>query len=180
MKLVLKILSLGIIFLFLCTVQLSAQKCKFKYEKKDPITGEVTKGTKFVVEAQWMITSKPFHRFIGISRIGDTYFIEIEIMVAGNAREFISIGDPFVVKLANDETITAYSQAEFRPTQQANQNLIYSTYIAKYEIDELSLQKMAKSPPTFYRLNIEAKTYDKNLSGPVQKQLSQAAKCILQ
>ena len=132
-----KILSLGILFLFVCTLQLSAQKCKFDYNKTDPITGESTKGN----------TQK---------------------------------GDPIVFKLSNGEVITVSALDEFLPTAQATQNGIITVYQGKYRIDAATLQKIAESAPTFVRMNIESKVYEKEINAKTGKQISEAATCILQ
>ena len=179
MKKTTKILTLGILFLFTFTLQLSAQKCKFDYNKTDPITGEATKGTLLKVDTKVWNGSNPFHRSIGISRIGDAFWLEIEIIIAGNMREIILKDDPFIIKLSNGETITILSYSEVLPIQQATA-FVYTSYTAKYKIDAVSLQKIAENPPTFYRINIDEKTYDKELVGKIQNKISQAAACILQ
>ena len=66
MKTFTKMMTLGVLLLFVCTMQLSAQKCKFDYDKKDQITGEQTKGTTFSIKIWWKL---------GFNRVGNTYYI---------------------------------------------------------------------------------------------------------
>ena len=159
--------------------QLSAQKCKFDYNKKDPITGEMTKS--ITIRLSKILVIHPYHSGMRFSRVGDTYYLELCIHLAGNQRDIISKGGaPLTFSLPNGETITIYSQAETLPIQQASEAGISTIYIIKYDIDAVSLQKMAENPPTFYRLYINNSAYDKELPEKVQKKISQAATCILQ
>jgi hypothetical protein len=176
MKKITKILSLGILFLFVFSLQLSAQKCRYDYDKKDPISGEETKGSSFAVSsfmgmANWKM---------GVNKIGNTYYIGNLLNVSGNVREMIKKGETVVFKLSNGEIVTLYAQDDFLPVQQATQNGVYTQFTSKYNIDAETLQKMAENMPTFIRLNAESKVYEKEIPAKLGKQISQAAKCILQ
>jgi hypothetical protein len=103
----------------------------------------------------------------------------------GNLREIIQKGDPITLKLSNGEIITIKSQDEFLPSAQATSSQgtsrgVLTTYIGKYDIDVASLQKIAENPPTFIRMNIESKVYEKEISAKDGKKVAQAAACILQ
>ena len=112
--------------------------------------------------------------------MGEKYFLSLDIFLVGNVREYISKGEPFTIKLSNGETITATAQEEILPIQIANQNGVYTQYIAKYDIDAASIEKLAEFAPTFYRINFGSRTSDKEISGGEQKKFTEAAKCILQ
>jgi len=172
MKKTTKILTLGILFLFVFTLQLSAQKCKFDYNRTDPITGESAKGNTFTISALgWKM---------GFNKLGDTYHLGMFIRLNGNIREIIQKGDPIVFKLSNGEVVTISALEEFLPAAQATQNGIITVYQGKYDIDAATIQKMAENPPTFVRMNIESKVYEKEISAKAGKQIAQAAACILQ
>jgi len=170
MKKTTQILSLGILFLF-ATLSLSAQKCKFDYNKKDPITGEASKGNTAAIARYWKL---------GFNRTGDNYHVGMYLAYIGNLRERIQKGDPIMLKLSNGEIVTINAQDEFLPTQQATTTAIYSQYLGKYDIDTITLQKIAENPPTFIRMNIESKVYEKEINSKTGKQIAQAARCILQ
>jgi hypothetical protein len=166
-----KILTLGFIFLFICTLQLSAQKCKFNYNRTDPITGESAKGNTFSIHIAWKM---------GFNKLGDTYHLGMYIRLSGNIREFIRKGDPLVFKLSNGEVVTLNSLDEFLPAAQATESGIVTVYQGKYDIDVATLQKIAANPPTYVRMNIESKVYEKEISSKDGKKITQAATCILQ
>ena len=180
MKPITKILTLGILFLFMCTLQLSAQKCKFDYNKKDPITGEATKGNTFTISTNsGGFTATPICK-MGFNRSGDDYYLGMVIYFYGNFRENIRKGDPIIFKLSNGEVITITSQDEVVPAAQATASGIITMYQGKYDIDAATIQKMAENPPTFVRMSRESKVFEKEINSKTGKQISQAAACILQ
>jgi hypothetical protein len=171
MKKITQILGLGILFLFVTTLSLSAQKCKYDYNRADPITGEASKGNTFALHTAWKM---------GFNKTGDTYFTGMLLRCSGNLREIIQKGDPISFKLSNGEVITITAQDEFLPAAQATQYGIVTVYTGKYSIDAATLQKMAENPPTYVRMNIESKVYEKEIAAKAGKKISEAARCILQ
>jgi hypothetical protein len=171
MRKITKILSLGILFLFVCTLHLSAQKCKYNYNRTDPITNESAKGNTFSIHIAWKM---------GFNKLGDTYHLGMYIRLNGNIREFIRKGDPLIFKLSNGEVVTLNSSDEFLPAAQATENGIVTVYQGKYDIDVPTLQKIAANSPTYVRMNIESRVYEKEISAKDGKKITHAATCILQ
>ena len=172
MKKITKILTLGILFLFAFTLQLSAQKCKFDYNKTDPITGEATKGNKFEVNGSWDM---------GFNKIGETYYISMEYDTRGELKDILQVNDPIVIKLSNGEIITLTAQEECPPSYQMLWAAGWYTYWkGKYSIDASSIKQIAENLPVFARMNIGNKVYEQQISDKVGKKISQAAACILQ
>jgi hypothetical protein len=173
MKQTTKTLTLGILFFFAFSMQLSAQKCKYDYDKKDPFTGEMSKGNTFKIDNNnWIM---------GFNKIGDIYYARLELYCTGNVREFIQKGDPINFKLSNGEVVTIFAQDEVIPVAEAIPGAgVRSIYTGKYSIDSVSLQKIAENPPTFVRMNIESKVYEKEISAKDGKKIVAAAVCILQ
>jgi len=182
MKKITKILTLGILFLFATTLSLSAQKCKYDYNKKDPITGETTKRIGLNIESKLMVigTGIIYRANIGFNKTGETFSVDVELCYTGNLRESILKSDPFILKLSNGETVTIYPQSDFLPAAMANQNGVYTQYKAKYDIDAASVQKIAESAPIFLRLNLESRVYDRELDNKDKQKFMNAARCILQ
>ena len=171
MKKITQILGLGILFLFVTTLSLSAQKCKYAYNKIDPLTGEETKGTTF----------RPiYYCQMSFNKIGETYYVEMAIGDQGNIRDIIQKGDPVIFKLSNGEIVTITSQDEYIPMAYASTAAITTRYKAQYDIDSTILQKIAANPPIFFRMNIGSKVEQKEISAKDGKKISEAARCILQ
>ena len=153
--------------------------CKYDYDKKDPLTGKVTKGISFKIQEK-VVLGQPFRCKIGFNRIGETFYLDMELYYVGNIREIIQKNDIFTFKLSNGEVITINSQSDFLPVAQAAPNGVYTMYNAKYDIDAVSLRKIVEFSPTFFRINLESRVYDKELDSKTKNNFTNAAKCILQ
>jgi len=186
MKHITKILGLGILFLFFATMQISAQKCKFDYEKNDPFTGEITKGISLEVKEKTSMPSvthagKPFRYNFIVNRLGDNFFIDADIYFGGNVRELIRKGEPFILKLSNGETISLTAQDDVVPIAIGQPSGgFWTQYKAKYSIDAVTLQKLSTFTPTLFRFSLEGKNYDREVDSKEQKKFTQATTCILQ
>jgi len=171
------ILSLGILFLFAGAGQLSAQKCKFDIDKKDPFTGVATKGILLGIKSNSWSTGIE----IGFNKTGDAYFVNIKLTYTGTMRESIPKNAPFMIKLSNGETITIYSQTEYLPELVGSLGSVFAVYVAQYDIDANSIQKIAELIPTFFRINLDNnKAYDLEIDSKDKKKITNAAICILQ
>ena len=171
-----KVLSLGILFLFVANFSLSAQKCKYDYDKADPITGEASKGNTFTI---WTYMGSPVWK-MGFNKTGDTYYAGMYLRYGGNLREIIQKGDPISFKLSNGDVVTITAQDEFVPAAQATQYGIITVYNGKYTIDAATLQQISENPPTYVRMNIESRVYEREISAKDGKKIAAAAGCILQ
>ena len=170
-----KVLTLGILFLFAFSMQISAQKCKYDYEKKDPITGEATKGSVQTIQPGRFV---PLWQ-IGIHKIGDAYFVSNLYRCLGVAQDILKKGDQIIFKLSNGEIVALIAQDECLPIAKTPGEIL-TEYLSKYNIDAAILQKIANNPPTYVRLNIERKVYEKEIPAKDGKKVAQAAACILQ
>jgi len=177
MKQVTKILSLGILFLFVCTLHLSAQKCKYDYNTTDPITSEVKKKNKVFIN-NYNGTNIPLGE-VGFEKINENYFLTSRNVIYGQlTKEILPKNEPLTMKLSNGEVITVYSQEECIPVEQIVQS-IETSYTRKFDIDAATLKKIANNPPTFIRANLGSRVYEREL-GKKGIQIAQAAACILQ
>jgi len=170
-----KILSLGILFLFVCTLSLSAQKCKFSTQK-DKVTGKIKKWNSIKFLPKGTINGSQ----ISFIKTDTTYHFEMFIISKGNFREPIQKGDPIVIKLSNEEEITLTSIDEFKPTSQILDGLVTYRYKGLYEIDAVLLKKIAEFQPTIISIFIGDKVYTDELSSKTGLKFSEGAACILQ
>lgn len=170
MRNVIKIFGFAMLFFFIAP-QVYSQKCKFDYNKKDPLTGEATKGNTFKVHPNW---------HLGLNKIGDKYLVDMFMRVAGNTREIITPENTIIFKLENGEIITINADNEYVPIAEVYADGVVSQIRAKFTISEENLQKIAASPLTYVKMTIGARTYDFEFKTKKGAEFQNNAKCILQ
>lgn len=173
MKKITQILSLGVLLLVVSSTQLSAQKCKFDYDKKDPITGEQTKKITLKINMAW---------YVGFNEVEGKYFISMDFFIPGNnIKEFISPENTVIFKLTNGELITLHANDNYIPTIRASESIV-SVYNAKYDISKEDLQKLATYPLAFIRMGIGSGKHDidREIKAKEGVEFQNNAKCILQ
>ena len=172
MKKVVKVVSLALVLIFVISSNLSAQKCKFDYEKKDPLTGEYTRGNTFGVTLWW---------FLGINQVDASYYIGVLIRISGNLRDIITPENTLIFKLANGEIITLNANNEYLPAANANQYGVLTAYNAQYNISTEDLAKFAASPLVYVKMEIGAiRKFAQELKEKKGLDFQNKAKCILQ
>ena len=167
-----KIVSLVIILVFAMNFNLSAQKCKYDYEKKDPITNELTKGNSFPVKTYWKI---------GLNKLGNQYWVGMYILYNTEIKDIITPENTMILKLQNGEIITVNASENFPPSYRVNVNSvapITTAYQAKFTISEEDLKRLSESPLVFIRMGVGSRTQDSEIKNGSKFQNN--AKCILQ
>ena len=178
MKQNIKILCLGILFLFVCALHLSAQKCKYVYNTTDPITNEVKKKNKIFINS-YNGAAKPSGE-IGFEKINENYFIASRNIIYGQlTKEILPKNELLTMRLSNGEIITVYSQDECIPVEQIVAT-IETSYSRKYDVDIATLQKISENFPTYIRINLGSRVYEREISSGKGKKIAAAAACILQ
>jgi nitrite reductase/ring-hydroxylating ferredoxin subunit len=133
MKKITKIISLGILFLFVWTLQLSAQKCNVKVEI-DGGTCAKEKKSFLVLFAQNCKEFKEDEPAIQFFKFKNTYKVRVWMVLSQNHQiEFeLSTGEVFKLK----------------PQKEVSCN-------RSFDIDIALLQKIAKDSPTFIRITVD-------------------------
>tara|TARA_Y100000768_G_C23677752_1_gene540814 strand:- start:60 stop:605 length:546 start_codon:yes stop_codon:yes gene_type:complete len=165
----------------LTSIQTYAQKCKFAYEKEDPISGKSTRGIAAPIKLPpiggyeyWMI---------GFNQVDDSYYLDMTIRLYGELNNGLNKNDSVMFKLANDELITCYVQDNVAPQTNAvavsGSLIVTTTYQAKYTLTKEQLIKLSESNLVFARMNISEKVYENAPKEKHQKKILRAAICIL-
>ena len=184
MKTLTKILGIGVLLFVIGIGQLSAQKCKFDYEKKDQITNEQSKGLTFVISAGSMFYTieRPMQWKLELHRVGNTYSISMFATLGGNVRSIVTPENTMIFKLANGEIITIHAKDNYPPDAHINPNSnnIISIYNTKYDISAEDMQKIAASTLVYIRVGIGGNNYDYDFNAKKGAEFQNKAKCILQ
>jgi hypothetical protein len=183
MKKVSQILGLGVLLLVVSTGQLSAQKCKFDYEKTDQITGEKAKKSTFTIIATVMFYTieQPLKWKLDFNRNGNKYVIGVFLDLAGSVRNPITPESTLIFKLANGELITLYANDTYFSTSHIIQeSKVVSVYDVKYNISEEDMKKLAVSPLVYVKMGVGARDYDSEFNAKKGAEFQNKASCILQ
>ncbi len=164
-----KIFSL-IIFLTAMSLTSFSQKCRYDYQKTDPISGAMTRGKTFIVNLWWQL---------GFNQNGDNYFVNMVAVLDGNVRVIGLQGDSITFKLADNKLVSIYAKEEYVPTAQATQTGVISRYIATYNVSKETMEELASSPIVFMRMHIGTLTYDKKCSENEGERFQRMINCML-
>jgi hypothetical protein len=159
------------------------KKCKYTYQKEDPITGEQTKGTKLLVFATPLTMQETWYLFF--DRKGNNFSVRMSIKLTGEFNMPLEVGDSLTFKLADGKIFTLYAKERNAPVTEAyingaDQPVILSCFICNYDISKEQLESMATSPVTFIRMNIGSFPIDKEIGKKVGKKFQEDAHCIIQ
>jgi len=182
MQKLLKVIGLSAV-LAVVGLTTQAQKCKFDYEKKDPLTGKVTKKSTFTIVATVMFYTieRPLKWKLDVNKVGDKYFIGMFIGLTGSVKNPITPETAIFLKLSNGELITLYANDTYYSTTDVKQDGgVVSTYDAKFDISEEDMRKLAASPLIYVKVGIGARDYDSEFNVKKGTEFQNISKCILQ
>jgi len=155
-----------IVLLIIISARAYSQKCKYNYNRKDPITGKESKGTtRFKLQNWGMLV---------LTKNDNQYSVAILFMHEGNITDLISFYNSIVFKLENGESINI-SRNEIKE--------IFSNsrfFNAFFNISDYDLHKIASSPLTEIKISIGPYKYDESYPIKKGKSFQNKAKCILQ
>ena len=170
-----KILLLGILFIFTAS-QAYSQKCKYDYQKKDPITGEETKGSTFRV-----VRKNGFWWDLKLNKTGNQYNVGIYAIIGGAINEAIVPKSEINLKLEDGSIITIYANEEYRASLRPVGTVgVVSDFNAVYNISEADMQKLASSPLEYVKMELGTRTYDESLKAKQGKAFQRMAQCMLE
>jgi hypothetical protein len=170
-------------FTGLITCQAVAQKkCKFEYEKEDPFSGEILKGTKSAVYAITPASSEFW--YIGINRINDVFKIANSIQMDGKMTLSLNKGDSIIFKTEDGSIISCYATELTNPIPTSakvwDQSILCTTYDSKYNISKEQLETFTHSLITHVRINISDEVFQAEVKSKYAKDFMNDAKCILE
>ena len=151
----------------LAVISLQAQKCKYDYDKKDEITGVVTRS----------IQVRQTAKACSLIQTGDSFTFNVNVNTTGNRSEIVKVGDTLIVKLENEKIIYLFSKEQVLPVAQTStiydpkgnrQGPVYTNYSINYPLPKELLKELKESPiklcrVVFSGLNIDLDYKDKSM-----------------
>ena len=157
--------------LFGLLAEVQAQKCKFDFDKEDPISGERVRRNSYKLKKQAFTVS--------YYRKKDELKLELNMVFAGARTFSVTTSDQLVLKLGNDETITVYPSKEFPPTSQATGAGVYTFYAISYNATQEQYQQIAEHGVVHVRSNMGGETYDVEVKEKMTEKMKTGAGCMV-
>lgn len=161
-------MTFAIVISLLGMTNVSAQKkCKYNFDKEDPITEERVRRNTY----QGYLSPMS----IGLYRRADEFKLETNIRFNGIRRFSVTTSDQLVLKVG-DESITLYPSREFEPIYSGN----ITAYAISYDVDREVFQKISDSGIKIARNNVGGETWDFKVKDKMLEKIKIGANCMLQ
>jgi hypothetical protein len=166
----------NIVFLSLFLISIlnvSAQKCKYDVDKKDPFSGESVKTINTTLIRNGLNWTS--------SKTGNNYSVELSILFNASSYEIMGIDDTVLVKLKNGDTFTLRPMKEVAPIKKVFDGRVVSVYVQQFQVEKTVFEKLSKSPIQIVRVQLD-KAYDLDFTDKKEKnckELMEASACML-
>lgn len=148
---------------------LSAQNCKFDYDKVDAFTGKRTVSMKPDLARGWGMA---------IISNGGNYEIDISVIVGGVTKNVINKGDTLMMAVEGSVPIILLAGKESAPTSNVAGTTIYSAYAASYPISRKELQRLSQGKMIALRMFVGSTPFNLEVKEKNAVKISKAAGCI--
>lgn len=160
-----------VLLLFGMLAEVQAQKCKFDFDKEDPISGDRVRRNNYKLKKQAFTVS--------YYRKKDEFKLELSMIFAGARTFSVTTSDQLVLKLSNNETITVYPSKEFAPTSQATGSGVYTFYAISYNATQEQYQQISENGVVHVRSNMGGETYDVEVKEKMAEKMKIGAGCMV-
>ncbi len=172
----LKLVSFFALFL-VGTSTVTAQRCKFLVDDKDPITDDIIRTIKTRITGP-ISGITPYYYFY-YSRVGKNYTFKVEIADYGVFKHTIPEQSELIIRLEDGELIRINAIKEALPVRIKDFGEELTSYEIDYEISEEDMGKIAKSGITFMRgTDFKNSFSDQRIPTPITKQSKENAICV--
>lgn len=158
-------------FIFsLCTIQLNAQKCKYTYDKVDPMTNERVRRITYPVKMYFKVS---------FYRKASDFRVELNVTFGGERNFKILAGETMDLKLTSGTILTLSAAQDANPVSFLASEQVMTGYGISYNITKEQMQQIATSGFSVVRVKMggEELTVEAN-SNIVPKTLTGAA-CMI-
>ncbi|WP_462249949.1 hypothetical protein [Ekhidna sp.] len=152
--------------------ELSAQKCKYTFDKEDPISGERVRRNSYKLKKQAFTVS--------YYRNGDDYRLELSILFAGSRNDIITPKDELILKMSNGENVSVNPVENYEPVKQATTVGVYTVYAVSYAATKEIMEQLSNGGGiTYARATIGSESFDVEVKGKNSEKMMEGAKCML-
>ena len=166
------------VLILLCSgICVSAQKCKFLVDDKDPITDDILRTIKTRITGP--ITGVTPYYYFYYKRVGSKYTFKVEVADYGVFKHTIPVQSELIIRLSDGELIRINSTKEAFPNPIKDFGQELTAYEIDYEMSEADMEKITKAGITFIRATDFQNTFsDQKIPTPITKQSKDNAICV--
>ncbi|MDR2914857.1 MAG: hypothetical protein LBV74_08520 [Tannerella sp.] len=168
------IIGLSLTFMVMA-FQVSAQKCKYDYEKTDEFTGEKSKGNTMQLNNWW---------YLGFNKVGEKYNLGLYMRLNGEKNLYLEQGDSIIFKFSDGSFLTLYARERYAPESQVVVALstagVINIYRAVYDIPSEKMEILKNNTVTHVKVNISHLVYQKELKEKTGEKFRKNAVCIIE
>lgn len=166
------LLSTLVLLSVMCIMPAQAQKCKYQFDKKDPITGERVRRNFHAIN----LWAK-----MALYRANDDIRFELNMARGGEDNFSIPIGTKVFIKLEDESILELESANKAVPVSFVAGNQIASSFAVSYYITKEQMQKIATNGITFIKaMLIEDLSMNYEISSRKSKKIKKSASCMIQ
>jgi len=166
------LLSTLLLLAVMCIMPAQAQKCKYDFDKKDPITGERIR--------------RNFHSInlwakMALYRANDDIRFELNMVRGGEDNFSIPIGTKVFIKLEDESILELKSANKAVPVSFVTGNQVASSFAISYYITKEQIQKIATHGITFIKaMLIDEVSMNYEINKRKSKKIKKSASCMIQ
>lgn len=166
--------NLSVLFLLftLYVIPVNAQKCKYQFDKEDPITGERIRRNIHNIN---MWTKLAFYR------ANDDTRVELNFVKGGEQNFAIPVGTEIIIKTGDGKLLKLKSANKAMPQSFVTGNQVATAYAISYFISKEQMQQIADNGIKFIKAMIlDDLSVDYEIKKGKNKKIMKSAFCMLQ
>lgn len=161
---------LVVVFISIFSFQMHSQKCRYDFDKKDPMTEERVRRKRFTLKSFLVLN---------LYRRGNDFRVEAEVALAGEQNYSVEKGEEILLKLADGELLSLKAADTANPVSYVQGYQVATNYAISYNITEDEMIKISKQGIAVVRLNLAEQEITVESSKREIRKTKEGAICIL-
>ena len=161
--------------LFVCCISflsssLSAQKCKYNFDKLDKMTNERVRRITFAIKNYFQVS---------LFRKADDFRVELNVRFIGERNFQVKTGETIDIKLSGGTILNLKAFQDASPVSYAASGQIMTIYAITYSISKEEMQQIAKEGFKVVKAKLGGEEYTFETSEKMTLKTAAGATCIL-
>ncbi len=164
------LLGLFLLFGMAAPTHVLAQKCKYSYDEKDPMSGNTIRRTTVKLQGSFIL-----HFY----RNGDDHRVELNVRMAGERNFMVAEGNELQIKLADGRILSVPAAQAASPVSYVNAGQVMTNYAISHRCSKEDLGAIAASGVTVLRVQLGDETITYEVKAKDTEESKEKAACLL-